>query len=100
MAGIAFGEDARGTASQNECRRNKIGIFAAERAQPTLQNNICNENEQDGILYIDQSGGLVSANECVGNGGAGIAVSITTNPSLMGNDCHDNAGGDIEYLKP
>lgn len=99
-AGIGFMGSAGGAARENECSRNEFGITVMEQAMPTLEENACNENRVAGISYSDSGGGVANENECVGNGLYGISVAVTSNPSLVGNDCHDNGRADIEYLNP
>jgi parallel beta-helix repeat protein len=98
LCGIGYKEDAAGTASANECLRNQTGILLDGRARPKLEGNICNENALSGISYREAATGLASGNECVANERYGISVEVTANPTITGNDCHDNGWSDIERL--
>ncbi len=94
--GILFGGNARGTARNNECVKNGFGIQVRDQAQPTLENNRCNENN-NGIMYGENAAGVASNNECVRNE-AGIIVSDQAHPVLEGNRCRENKTFGIGYV--
>jgi parallel beta-helix repeat protein len=48
-AGIAYFDSSGGTASRNECARNKVGIYIARTARPTLVGNNCYSNMEDNV---------------------------------------------------
>ena len=75
------------------------GIGIAEQAPPTLEENVCNDNEGGGIYYWLNATGLARKNECSGNR-AGIYVPETADPELVDNDCHDNTEADIVDERP
>ena len=98
-AGIAFASDAGGSASANECLRNQFGMLLSDRSRPTLESNTCSENALAGIAFTDSASGIASDNVCAYNGRYGISIELTANPSIMGNDCHDNGWSDVEHLR-
>jgi parallel beta-helix repeat protein len=80
----------------NECSENDLGgIYVNEEANPTLEENVCNDNRRIGIAYLRSSGGVARRNECSGNE-TGIYIAETADPVLEDNDCHDNTGEDIQ----
>jgi len=83
----------RGLASENECTGNRIGIGVAVEAMPTLERNLCNDNDY-GIAYVENGGGKGYANTCSRNK-VGISVGASSTAELSDNDCRDNSEEDI-----
>ena len=48
-SGIAYYENARGVARENECTGNPMGIFVAETANPALIDNNCHDNSEEDV---------------------------------------------------
>lgn len=96
--GILFAGDASGTALENACSRNGQGILLIDRAKPTLEGNVCQENEGNGIAYAGDSGGVARGNDLSGNYFGGIEVNEQAQPLLEENSLRDNGGSGILYL--
>jgi parallel beta-helix repeat protein len=97
LVGIAYSNDAGGTARQNKCSGNLMGIYVDNRAQPTLEENVCTDNEKSGIAYRGNTGGEARQNECSRNGQEGIYVGEQAHPTLEGNICTHNVQAGITY---
>jgi len=95
--GIAYADQASGTAQRNECSNGATGIVVSGQAFPTIRWNVCTDNSVAGILYRDGAGGIATGNDCVWNGVHGITVSDEARPELMGNLCTDNGGAGIFF---
>ncbi len=93
MVGIGYMGTAGGAARENECARNAIGIAVAVEAHPTLERNICNENDY-GIAYLENGSGQASQNECMRNK-IGLTIGTSASPELRDNDCRDNTEEDV-----
>ncbi len=76
---------------------NDYGIYVGGQAQPTLDRNVCTDNETSGIFYLGSPGGVACQNECSGNGVAGIYVGGQAQPTLEGNTCTGNKSSGIAY---
>lgn len=77
-------------ARQNECLGNGIdGIAVEDQAAPTLEGNICTDNQKAGIAYFDNGGGVGRRNECSENS-YGVYIDVEANPDLVDNYWHDN----------
>lgn len=74
-----------------------IGIWLADRAQPTLVRGLFTGNEMVGIAYQGDAGGMARHNECMGSRVAGIQVEGQAQPTLEENSCVGNGSG-IVYL--
>jgi parallel beta-helix repeat protein len=75
------------------------GIEVSDQSEPTLEGNICSGNEQNGIVYFEEAGGLASENECTGNGLHGIAVHAQAQPTLEQNVCSENEEAGIAFFE-
>jgi parallel beta-helix repeat protein len=93
VVGIGYMDLGRGLASENECTGNKIGIGVAVEAKPTLERNVCNDNDY-GIAYVENGGGKGYGNIC-SNNKIGITVGASSTAELSDNDCRDNSEQDI-----
>src|SRR5262249_48988477 len=67
------------------------------RAQPTLEENVCEGNYRSGIIYSAGAGGVARHNHCVGNKTHGIEV-FTSKPTLEENVCEGNKQVGIAYF--
>jgi len=70
------------------------GISMGHYARPTLEGNRCVGNGHDGIIYVENAGGVARNNECSRNE-KGILV-WDADPYLVDNNCYDNSVQDIE----
>jgi parallel beta-helix repeat protein len=96
-AGLRFRGRSRGTVENSVASGNdNTGILVENQAQPELRGNICSDNGQVGIGYMDLAAGLASENECTGNV-IGIALAVESKPTLAGNKSNDNDYG-IAYV--
>jgi parallel beta-helix repeat protein len=93
VVGIGYMDLGGGTARENECTGNRIGIGVAVEARPTLERNKCNENDY-GIAYVENGGGKAIGNECSRNK-VGITIGGSSVAELSDNDCRDNSEEDI-----
>ncbi|MFO7741531.1 MAG: right-handed parallel beta-helix repeat-containing protein [Anaerolineae bacterium] len=91
--GIGYMDLATGVASGNECTGNQIGIALAVEVGPTLERNLCNDNDY-GIAYLENAGGRSYENECMRNR-IGIAIGGSSTVQLGENFCRDNTEEDI-----
>jgi len=120
-SGIAYFDDAAGTAKKNTCTDNeKRGIYVGEQAQPTLEDNTCQRNEENGIGVCEQASpslegnrcqqnklggisfwgsatGTAKKNICTSNEKSGIYVGEQAQPALENNTCQRNKGTGIAY---
>jgi len=91
LSGIAYFGQATGVARENNCLRNgHHGITVNDEAEPSLEANTCNHNEQNGIAYFGSAGGAAVQNQCVYNEGYGIFVGDEAQPVLKENTCCEN----------
>ncbi len=67
----------------------RFGIEVSEQAQPTLEKNLCRNNEGSGVLYFGNSAGLARENTCEGNEYHGIQVGKQAQPTLENNLCRN-----------
>ena len=89
------------TGAVRECmavENNGHGIRVVDRAQPTLERNVCTDNRYNGIVYRDSAAGVAVENECFRNGLHGIDVYDQAQPTLEGNVCNDNEESGITYF--
>jgi parallel beta-helix repeat protein len=93
-AGIAYFENASGTARQNKCSRNGEGISVNQHARPTLEGNVCSDNTTFGIHCLGKAGGVIRQNECARNW-VGIFLTGNADPNVEDNNCHGNAYEDV-----
>jgi parallel beta-helix repeat protein len=97
--GICLCGTARGVVSGCICGSNGLhGIEVSGRAEPQLEGNTCENNQQGGIAYFDSAGGVAWQNVCRQNGLAGIGVNAQAQPQLEGNTCGNNQQDGIAYL--
>ena len=78
------------TVSESEAARNKLsGIHCAECHQVTLDGNLCEGNDEDGIFIEKQmnscTGMTVRNNTVQNNRRLGINASTATTPTIEGN---------------
>ena len=97
MDGIDINDYSVVTLEENECSNNSNGIDVGNDADATIINNICNNNEVDGIVLIGRSTGIASYNECNGNEADGIYVSDSASFLIEYNKCSNNGDGGIYY---
>jgi parallel beta-helix repeat protein len=91
--GIRYSGSAAGVARRNTCRGNEDnGIAVLDQAQPTLEDNTCQENDY-GIVYFDSAAGVARRNTCTANDEAGIAVGDQARPTLDDNTCQEHELG-------
>ena len=64
------------------------------QAQPTLEGNICRENQECGIVYVGSAAGTGRGNTCAGNK-VGIVLLGAARPALVDNRCTDN----VRYMR-
>ncbi len=58
---------------------------------PTIQDNVCRKNKNQGVIFTDGAGGTATGNTCESNGESGIGVYESgTAPSLKKNTCLKN----------
>jgi tRNA A-37 threonylcarbamoyl transferase component Bud32 len=101
VAGIAFRDGAQGKASQNLCEENEeSGILASGAGTtPELTENRCRGNRRDGIMFRDGTQGISSRNLCEQNFEHGILVTgLNTAPLLLNNQCRDNQAAGIYFM--
>ncbi len=116
--GILFAGGSAGVCRGNTCQRNDSGIMTVETADPTIEDNLCSQNEATGIriqgssspevldnrltgngifgiLCSGQSSATVTDNACTGNDVAGIAVYERASGVVSGNTASENAQAGI-----
>jgi parallel beta-helix repeat protein len=97
--GIRIRGNARGLISECVCDCNgKHGIEMSEQAQPVLEGNTCENNEQSGIAYFEKAGGTARNNTCRRNGHHGTQVAGLAQPILESNTCEYNNYSGIAYF--
>jgi parallel beta-helix repeat protein len=98
-SGIAYFEQAGGTARSNDCSANAMhGIYVDDQAAPTLEGNTLRDNGETGIAYFGQAGGTARGNDCSANGKHGIGVEDQAAPALETNTLRDNGDSGIAYF--
>jgi tRNA A-37 threonylcarbamoyl transferase component Bud32 len=101
-AGIGFQDGAQGKASQNICEQNEeSGILASGAGTtPELTENRCRGNHRDGIMFRDGAQGISSRNVCEQNLEHGILVTgSNTAPLLLSNQCRHNQAAGIYFMR-
>jgi len=91
--GLLLGAETTGYVRDCVFEGNDTGIEVWEQARPTLERNICRDNEAVGIIYGGEAGGVASENECIENAGHGVFVMGQASPTLERNICRDNDVG-------
>ena len=94
--GIYFATGSRGTARDNICEENDRDGIDVIGAYPDLENNRCISNKEDGIYFALGANGKAIENICKGNGNFGIQVNGTT-AELTKNECSLNQYSGIAY---
>jgi hypothetical protein len=92
-AGILFEVGGQGSAENNVCEQNQLdGIFVVGAGTaPTLTNNQCRLNKRHGIDFQTSAHGKAERNVCEQNGDSGIVASdVGTEPQLINNRCRFN----------
>ena len=100
--GILFQDGAQGKASQNVCERNEeSGILASGAGTtPELTENHCCGNHRGGIMFSDGAQGISSRNLCEQNLEHGILVAgSNTAPLLLSNRCRNNQAAGIYFMR-
>ena len=69
-----------------------------DQAQPALEANTCELNQDSGIAYFDSAAGTDSGNTCRGNTAEGILVTDHARPTLEANTCEQNQMVGIAYF--
>jgi parallel beta-helix repeat protein len=96
--GLVFRGSATGRVRESQAEGNELhGFEIRDQAQPTLEENVCKDNEVDGILYTDDAGGVARGNECSGSD-FGIVLVDRARPTLEENVCTDNERAGIAYF--
>jgi parallel beta-helix repeat protein len=90
-AGIRLMGDTEGLIQSSIVSANDSGIGLAEQAQPSLEGNICLENET-GIYYTGKSGGIARGNE-ISMSFFGIHLYDQVHPTLEQNIISENNYG-------
>ena len=101
-AGIVFQDRAQGKASQNICEQNEeSGILASGAGTtPELTENHCCGNHRGGIMFSDGAQGISSRNQCERNLEHGILVTgPNTAPLLLSNQCRNNQAAGIYFMR-
>jgi parallel beta-helix repeat protein len=95
-SGIRFTTASRGTARDNICEENDRDGMDVIGASPDLENNRCTSNKEDGIYFALGADGKAIENICKENGNYGIHVNDTT-AELTKNECSLNRYSGIAY---
>jgi len=92
--GITFWGSSGGQARRNESYGNGWdGIGVQEQAQPLLAQNVCDDNGRSGIGFYHEAAGAARGNQCSGNGEVGIRVIDEASPEVARNTCTGNPIG-------
>jgi parallel beta-helix repeat protein len=94
--GISFATGSHGTARDNICEENDRDGIDVIGADPDLENNRCISNKEDGIYFALGANGKAIENICKENGNYGIQVYGTT-AELTKNECSLNQYSGIIY---
>ncbi len=96
--GIYIHEKAECTVTDSICENNDFsGIDVDDYAKATLVNNIIKNNLLGINYYCEQGGGAAINNECTSNIHDGIQIQYGSNPVIEGNYVHDNLRTGIAY---
>ncbi|MFN8612925.1 MAG: right-handed parallel beta-helix repeat-containing protein [Vulcanimicrobiota bacterium] len=100
VCGIYYGDDAGGTATENECRANKAdGIRVLNEARPSLLGNVCQGNGGAGLSFGGASEGTAESNICADNQD-GLRVTEDATPTLRDNTFTNNERHAAFFEKP
>ena len=83
--GILFAGGSAGVCRGNTCQRNDSGIMTVETAHPTIEDNLCSQNEATGIRIEGSSTPEVSDNRLTDNGFFGILCSGQSSATVTDN---------------
>ena len=93
--GIRFNDDSIGTVNNSTFLNNEFhGILVSGNSKPKIEYNVCSDNDS-GITYWDNSGGIAYRNELTGNY-KGISLSDFAKPDIEENKITNNSTG-IDY---
>lgn len=83
--------------ARNTCYENGTGISIGGEYEsgPHLEQNLCRDNRNNGILFVEEACGSATTNTCQGNPD-GICVAGAAHPLLENNICEENNNG-ISY---
>ncbi len=101
-SGIAFSNGAQGSAQNNVCEQNQLdGILViGGGSAPTLTNNECRLNKRHGIGFQTDAHGNAEGNVCEQNDDSGIGVFFSgAAPALINNTCKSNKHFGIYFGK-
>jgi len=97
-AGLWLHGAATGQVKGSHFVRNELhGIKVTDIADPQLEGNTCEGNQQSGIAYFGSAGGTARNNVCQNNGYDGVGVNGQAAPTLEGNTCEGNQASGIVY---
>ena len=75
----------------------QYGVAVTHLAKVDLEDNLCQDNRECGIMYTNAASGAVRNNSCRKNGSYGIGVGGEARPILEGNVCEENSESGIAY---
>lgn len=90
QAGISFFDHASGTARDNVCENDLLGIELVGHAKASLVQNTASLDTLVGIAVFDHGSGVITGNRCLGNR-VGIMVYASANPHLGSNVASTNS---------
>lgn len=91
--------DATADVRDNVCERNGYsGIAASGATHATVENNLVSENIETGIVFFDESDGMVRGNTATKNGYHGITAHDTSAPTVEANVCAENEEAGIRIV--
>ena len=96
--GIKLWDSHKNVVYHNNCSSNGCGINFYHSSS-TIKSNVCNSNQNDGILVKRFDNNTIIQNICNQNGGNGIAIntefSSTNNMTISNNICLSNTGNGL-----
>jgi parallel beta-helix repeat protein len=91
LHGIAVSDRAEGSLEENTCENNDdSGIVCWESAKGFVRQNTCQWNGQHGIRIAEQATGLLESNICKNNQKNGIACFDSAKVTVRQNECCNN----------
>jgi len=94
--GLRLQGDTVGAIHDCVATANEVGVVVTEQAGPTLERNVCAQNDLVGIVYRGSAGGVARENQC-SHQLWGILVSQHAQPLLDANVCTNNLNYGITY---
>lgn len=90
-SGLVLRGSTNGWVKKSTSRKNgRCGIEVKGNCIVHIIDNLCTENQHNGIIYNEKSSGYVGGNKCLFNGYPGLAIQGAARVDAEGNICEEN----------